>query len=439
MGPHSRPNERSPFVEVGDLNYAYSRDGNKVLKDLFLRVPKKGTLAVVGGSGTGKSTLLKLLGGLLSNGQKSALSGTMRIGGATPDDYRRSGKLSFIFQDPTLLDHQTVLQNISLPLRSRHEERDHAKDLAEVLRVVGLNDFASYLPRQLSGGMKTRVSLARAFVGRPELLLLDEPFSALDIAWRSRLYGYYMDLRERFETTSVLVTHDIQEAVILADEILMIDHHGSAAYLVEVKSSRKGRERLESLNAHLKEVYDDIIAPLQQQMVIDGRRRLSSGESAESILARVRAGDTLANWELRPHSKQKQVHDFLVEQLRSTSSLELKYQVLWDILNYDHPDMGLVTEIRDLYLSQLDTFSKWSLRFYACTPMNFYDFVMASRFSRTDIPAHKRWIYYFDLLASSERGRVREFVANSKAEARSGDPFLSQSLELLDRKLNAHA
>lgn len=441
--PSSQPMDAmgvSPFVEVSRLTFSYGVSDRKVLNDLSFEVPRRSTLAVVGGSGTGKSTLLKLLGGLLSNVRANDLSGTMVIKGTSPEAYRRSGKLSFIFQDPTLLDHQTVIQNIALPLKARNEELDHAQDLEHVLQVVGLSDSASLLPRELSGGMKTRVSLARAFVGRPELLLLDEPFSALDIAWRSRLYGYFMELRDQFQTTSLLVTHDIEEAVILADRILMLDHEGRGGYLVDVVSPYSGLDRLKYLSSHLKAVYDDVTAPIRQCMMVDGRRRMAAQETEDSVIARLMAGDELAYWELRPFSgKSKRMHDFLVGQLQAAPSLTGKYKVVWDVLNYENPEEKVVLEVRNLYFEHLDLFSKLSLRFYASTPERYLDHIMMARFSGTDIPKHKLWIYYFDLIASSERSRVSQFVKEAKAKASGVDPFLFDSLEMLETKLTGHA
>ncbi|HMQ77443.1 MAG TPA: ATP-binding cassette domain-containing protein [Flavobacteriales bacterium] len=257
-----------PFINVRDVHFAYG-DGPAVLNGLsFNFTLKKGqTLAVVGGSGSGKSTLLRLIAGLLPGQPQDRSSGRITVGGMSPVDYRRAGGLSFIFQDPTLLDHMTVAENIALPLLTKRAKADHANDLRTVMEVVGMHAHAQRLPRELSGGMRTRVSLARAFVNAPDALLLDEPFSALDIAWKSRLYGYFMDLRTRYNTTSVLVTHDIQEAAILGDHVLVIGNNGQVVFDKAIRGIHQGHARIAHLNDHLKEMFDPVIGPIQEELM----------------------------------------------------------------------------------------------------------------------------------------------------------------------------
>ncbi|MCB0782541.1 MAG: ATP-binding cassette domain-containing protein [Flavobacteriales bacterium] len=256
------------FITVEDVHFAYGA-GPAVLNGLsFNFTLRKGqTLAVVGGSGSGKSTLLRLIAGLLPGEPQDRFQGRITVGGLSPVDYRRAGGLSFIFQDPTLLDHMTVEENIALPLLTNRAKSDHANDLCTVMEVVGMQDHARRLPRELSGGMRTRVSLARAFVNAPDALLLDEPFSALDIAWKSRLYGYFMELRERYHTTSVLVTHDIQEAAILGDHVLVIGNNGQVVFDKAIYGSYQGQARIAHLNEHLKEMFDPVIGPIQEVLM----------------------------------------------------------------------------------------------------------------------------------------------------------------------------
>lgn len=256
------------FITAADVHFAYG-EGPAVLNGLsFNFTLKKGqTLAVVGGSGSGKSTLLRLIAGLLPGQQQDRFSGQISVGGMSPVDYRHAGGLSFIFQDPTLLDHMTVEQNIALPLMTKRAKADHAEDLHTVMEVVGMHAHAHRLPHELSGGMRTRVSLARAFVNAPDVLLLDEPFSALDIAWKSRLYGYFMDLRARYNTTSVLVTHDIQEAVILGDHVLVIGNNGQVVFDKAIRGTYQGHARIAHLNDHLKQMFDPVIGPIQEQLM----------------------------------------------------------------------------------------------------------------------------------------------------------------------------
>jgi ABC-type nitrate/sulfonate/bicarbonate transport system ATPase subunit len=253
---------------VRDVRFTYGAE-RPVLNGLSFdfALEKGKTLAIVGGSGSGKSTLLRLIAGLLPGNSKDSYCGQITVGGKSPQDYRRAGGLSFIFQDPTLLDHMSVERNIALPLMTKRARTDHAKDLLTVMEVVGLSSNAEQLPRELSGGMRTRVSLARAFVNAPEVLLLDEPFGSLDIAWKSRLYAYFMELRERYNTTSVLVTHDIQEAVILGDMILVLGTEGKETLFSKVHGSYQGQERIAKLAEHLKEVNDTVLTPVRDQLM----------------------------------------------------------------------------------------------------------------------------------------------------------------------------
>ena len=163
--------------------------------------------ALVGSSGCGKSTVLRLVAGLLraSGGSISA----------------PPGERAFVFQSPTLLPWRTVEQNVRLPLELRGDA-DAAPRVAEALARVGLGDAANLLPRQLSGGMRMRVSLARALVTRPALMLMDEPFSALDPITRKRLQQEFLQLWSEQRFTVLLVSHDIDEAVLLADQIIVL-------------------------------------------------------------------------------------------------------------------------------------------------------------------------------------------------------------------------
>lgn len=210
------------FLELKKVNFSYNgrRD---VLKDISFSVKKSQTIAVVGASGSGKSTILRLVAGLLPD-EGDEVAGSISIDGKSPDDYRKSGKLSFMFQQPTLFPNLTVRENIELPFKINGQLQ--YSQIKELITIVGLNGFEDYLPKRLSGGMKTRVSLARSFATKPELLLLDEPFSSLDVAWKDALYYELKLLIKDFGTTVVLVTHDIEEALELGDTIICLGIEG---------------------------------------------------------------------------------------------------------------------------------------------------------------------------------------------------------------------
>lgn len=196
-----------------------------MLRNLRLSVQPGETVAVLGPSGCGKSTLIRILAGLLPRDSHETLDGGVHLFGLPPREYRRKGRLAVMFQDPTLLPHLTVDENVRLPLQLLG--RQNEEEAAALVHLVGLGGFREYLPRDLSGGMRTRTALARAFVSRPELLLLDEPFTGLDLGWRQSLYGSLQDLRARCGTSVVLVTHDLEEAVFNSDRVVVMGGDGA--------------------------------------------------------------------------------------------------------------------------------------------------------------------------------------------------------------------
>lgn len=170
---------------------------------------KAGTItAVIGRSGCGKTTLLRCLGAL-----EQPSAGTVRIGDG---DLRRE-EIGYVFQEPRLMPWLTVARNVAFGLAGRNEAA-----VTEALQVVGLPEAAALLPKQLSGGMAQRVALARALAPAPELLLLDEPFSALDPFTREKMQDHLLHLHQHYSATMVLITHDMDEALALADRIIVL-------------------------------------------------------------------------------------------------------------------------------------------------------------------------------------------------------------------------
>ena len=212
-------------------SFAYSAE-RTVLRRVRLDVATGDSVAVLGASGCGKSTLLRLVSGILPGDEEHALNGSVRVFGKPPEEYRKGGQLAFMFQEAALFPNRTVRENVTLPLELRGQSDPALVD--QLLGIVGLEEFADYLPRRLSGGMRTRVALARSFVTRPRLLLMDEPFAALDIIWKRELYTSLSKLKEQFQATAVMVTHDLQEAVYNANRILVLGRRGSPIDLVEI-------------------------------------------------------------------------------------------------------------------------------------------------------------------------------------------------------------
>jgi len=215
---------RIPAIRFDGVTKRYG-DGAQVVSDLTFTVTQGEFVSIIGPSGCGKSTLLKLVAGL-----SPISSGEIEIDGMTPANARET--VSFIFQDPTLLPWRTVRANVALGLELEGvaRERRDAK-VGAMLSLVGLAQVAESYPRQLSGGMKMRVSIARALATSPRVLLLDEPFAALDEMTRDRMNEELLRLREEHGWTVIFVTHSVAEAVFLSDRILVLaPHPGRLAY-----------------------------------------------------------------------------------------------------------------------------------------------------------------------------------------------------------------
>ena len=198
----------SQLVVAAGLN-KYFPSGVQALRDLDLEISRGQFVSIVGPSGCGKSTFLRLVAGL-----DAPTSGELRVEGHDPLG------LAFVFQDATLLPWRSVAHNITLPLELRREDADER--VAQTLELVGLTDFAAAYPAQLSGGMRMRVSIARALVTRPQILLLDEPFGALDEITRQRLNEELLRLWQEDHWTSLFVTHNVSEAVFLSQRVLVM-------------------------------------------------------------------------------------------------------------------------------------------------------------------------------------------------------------------------
>jgi NitT/TauT family transport system ATP-binding protein len=194
-------------------------DGTHALMPVHLEVAEGEFVTLLGPSGCGKSTLLKLVAGLLEMD-----GGTLRLWGRAPAELKASGRrLAFVFQSPTLMPWADVRANVRLPLELAGVAQAEAdKRVDEALALVGLTKFANALPNTLSGGMQMRVSIARSLVVHPQLLLMDEPFGALDEFTRHKLDSDLLELWRSQGLTVIFVTHSISEAVFLSQRVVMM-------------------------------------------------------------------------------------------------------------------------------------------------------------------------------------------------------------------------
>jgi NitT/TauT family transport system ATP-binding protein len=199
-------------ITLNQISKIYA-NGTIALQDVNLTIPEAQFVSLVGPSGCGKSTILKLIAGL---GRES--SGSIEWG--FPPQAR---KLAFVFQDAALMPWATVKENVRLPLKlAKLPQKDAHSLVQQTLALVGLEKFEHCYPRELSGGMKMRVSIARALVTQPNILLMDEPFGALDEITRSKLNSDLLNLWHQHHWTVVFVTHNIYEAVYLSNRLLVM-------------------------------------------------------------------------------------------------------------------------------------------------------------------------------------------------------------------------
>jgi len=184
------------------------------LQDVSMNVNEGELLSIVGPSGCGKTTLLRMIGGLIQPTTGSVMVNGQELVGPVPD-------VGFVFQHPTLFPWQTVLGNVLLAIRVKKLDRKKHTDKAlDMIRLVGLGDFHDKYPWELSGGMQQRVSIARALMNDPKLLLMDEPFGALDALTREEMRVELLRIWEKLKVTAVFVTHDVTEAVLLSERVI---------------------------------------------------------------------------------------------------------------------------------------------------------------------------------------------------------------------------
>ena len=234
------------------LSYTLRRSAVKmeVLRDVSFSISRGSVAAIIGPSGCGKTTVLNCLCGLLKPSE-----GRLKVDGKDPTTARKERYFGLVPQEPSLFEWKTVFENIVLPFQifgrdcDRRQLNEHIRSL---IQLVGLEGFESVYPSALSGGMQQRVSLARALSFEPPVLLMDEPFGALDAQTREQMNLEVLRIWSEIESTVVLITHDIMEAVLLADRIfVMAPRPSSIRAIIDVEIPRpRGSEVLDSAEMH---------------------------------------------------------------------------------------------------------------------------------------------------------------------------------------------
>ena len=200
------------ILEVKNLSYSFGN--NPILKDINIHVNENEIVAIVGSSGVGKSTLFNLIAGVLKK-----QTGEITINGS--DDY--IGKVAYMLQKDLLFEHKTIINNVILPLIiAKVNKKKALEEGNKILKQFNLDKYTNKYPQQLSGGMRQRVALIRTYMFKRKIFLLDEAFSALDAITKKELHKWYLDLKKEFNLTTLLITHDIEEAVFLSDRIYIL-------------------------------------------------------------------------------------------------------------------------------------------------------------------------------------------------------------------------
>lgn len=245
------------FVVAKNIKYFYN--SLSVLNDISLEVQKGEFITIIGPSGCGKTTLLKILGGLLplSNGSISVQDNSVNVAVKRCD-------FGFVFQNPVLLPWRTVLENIELPLEIIGNKAPFMAP-KKLLELVGLKGFGNYYPNELSGGMKQRTAIARALIFNPDILLMDEPFGALDEMTRERLNLELLKIWKQTRKTVFFITHSVSEAVFLSNRVIVLSKRPakiletkkidlSYPRTIETKQSKKYFEYVKWLRNILKNI-----------------------------------------------------------------------------------------------------------------------------------------------------------------------------------------
>jgi NitT/TauT family transport system ATP-binding protein len=241
-------------VVFGDGEFAVT-----ALSGVSVEIPEGSLVTMLGPSGCGKSTLLRAIADLVP-----VRSGSITVLGKSPMEARRERNFSFVFQDATLLPWRSAIDNIRLPLEVGGGEKSVHSEPEELLELVGLKGRADALPSELSGGMRQRVAIARALVNKPRILLMDEPFGALDEITRDKLNEELLRIWHETGTTIVFVTHSIPEAVFLGQQVLLLAAHpGRVKEFMEIDLPQERRlsirDTMEFVNiaAHLRQMLEE--------------------------------------------------------------------------------------------------------------------------------------------------------------------------------------
>lgn len=380
-------------IEIKDLSFNFGK--SKILSDIDISIEKGSFLSILGASGSGKSTLLRLISNILPK-----YNGEISIFGETPKTYIKTGKLSFMFQEPSLMPNLKVRDNIGFPLKLRGQQSD-SDFIEELLEIVGLKEHQHKYPSELSGGMKTRVSLARAFVTKPDVLLLDEPFSALDISWRYELYNYLQKFTDKFNTTILLVTHDIQEATILGDQLIILGKSGIIIDQITPEVKDKRDYTFAGINDRIESNLTTIL-DIQSRIMIDNIRQNYTKDEAITVVKNLIQKDgnneSISEYELKEiqcvkkHIANSEMFNLLMQLWNNTDNWFIKNELMWRLLDKEDLSMEFHKEVHKFILKNWDKFVAYSQKEQYFRKDRIIENTK-ERLANADYPSSKDWLY----------------------------------------------
>ncbi len=259
-----RIKERPVVMDIKGVDKSFSSASGTIqaLKGISFQARRREFISVIGPSGCGKSTLIRILAGLEDPSAGEILLDGIPVEGPGPER-------GMVFQGYTLFPWLTVLENVKFGLKIKNQADFHARSEAlQWIELVGLSGFEDHYPHQLSGGMKQRVAIARALANRPRVLLMDEPFGALDAQTRSRMQSYLLQIWRNVDVTVLFITHDLDEAVYLSDRILVLKANpGEVAEMIEVPvpRPRDPDQMLSGTFLSVKQRLEELIHPHQEE------------------------------------------------------------------------------------------------------------------------------------------------------------------------------
>lgn len=431
-------------IAIRNLSFGYSTD-SLVLHKINLNVDEGNTLAIVGASGSGKSTLLRIISGIISPNVTNHFNGEVLLDGKNIwnefdhlKEKRKQGKVGFMFQEPTLFPNLTVRENIELPLKITQHRKDIDRKVSYLLESVGLKDYHNYLPAQLSGGMKTRVALARTFTTEPKLLLLDEPFASLDIVWKIKLYKEVEKLKQEYNTTVIIVTHDIQEALYFSNHII-VTGKGEELNSLNIIDKKLPRDSYEE---SVKDFQSEFLL-IQNLILVNGEREVITDyemlialEKIEKMIIGKEHNENLSNLLSSIHrgAKTEEFHNRL-KRLWEIATTEQKLILSFALLDFEKISNDLITQIQKFIL-----YSHWNEFVFYLRNQKFYreeaplDITLNSMKSNENPPS-KKWIFACAYCAYLNDTNAEVDFLNRISSEYSTFPLMTETIMELNNKL----